>query len=245
MQEGDGHGRFEELAVGHVLGGLPTREAAVFRSHLLECRECRRHVAELRDIAADLAQAEREERRRAATKIEVARRQGPEDDDVEPPWWRGPIVMATAGVLVVVLLLGLLVWNYHLRQGNRELLTTTTEREQVIETLAGGELVDVDLYKGVRGVVAVTGDGVAVSLVGIPEVAGEQVVVWLLDDDDGAVWRHPVTPSAGRLALHERRRGADWLVVSQQAGPLGEGPTGDVLTRAKLTEFAATSAPPA
>lgn len=234
MADGDGHERFEELAVGHVLGGLATGDAALFRSHLLECRDCRMRVAELRDIAADLAQAEREERRRAATKTEVARRQQSDASDPRPRWWRPSVLVPAILLLGVAPLLGVLVWNYHLRQNNLELLEATGQREQVVEALASGELVSTELSGDVRGLVAVTDDGgVAINLVGIPERAGEQVFVWLVGED-GPVWREPVVPSAGRLALFMQRRGAPWMVVSLETQPAGDRPGGRVLARAML-----------
>lgn len=235
--EREGHGRYEELAVGHVLGGLASEEAASFRAHLLECRDCRMRVAELRNIAASLAETEREERRRAAIKTEVVRANGGQSAEGSR-WSRlGPHLLRWGGVLAAVLAGVLLVWNYHLRENNRELLRVTDNREQVLTTLARGQLVRTDLADGVTGLVAVSPGGAAVDLAGIGGMAGdERVVVWLLDEG-GAVWKRAFTETQladGRLALFHPTEGARWLLVSVEGIPVGDRPSGRVLVRADL-----------
>ncbi|MGH3665375.1 MAG: zf-HC2 domain-containing protein [Egibacteraceae bacterium] len=130
MDQADRHRYFEELAVAHVLGGLPEPESRVFRSHLLECADCRARVGELRALAHDLADVERDERRvRAAQVIETKRRED-EDPDEEleeiPEASRASRVTVIIGLLLVI---GLSLWNFTLRQGlgrveqiNRELV---------------------------------------------------------------------------------------------------------------------------
>jgi len=116
MREGDDRHRFyEQLAVTHVLGGLSESDGHAFRSHLLECGQCRARVGELRSIAHDLADVERDERRvRAAKAIETKRR----DDDTElelddpPPPSR---FSRTAVIVVIGLLFALTAWNFALR----------------------------------------------------------------------------------------------------------------------------------
>lgn len=234
-----GHERFEELAVGHVLGGLGSDEAATFRSHLIGCRDCRLRVAELRDIAAGLAQAEREERRLAATKLEVARRQAAEEQ--ERGWWARAAwpVALTVSVVAALLSMALLFWNYYLRSNNAELLRVTQEQEKVLETLAGGQLLDAELAAGVRGLVAVSPSGIAIDLTGLPQAQpGEELVVWLLGTD-GVVWQQSFPATRGRLPLARPVDGARWLVVSLEAKPAGERPAGRVLVRADLGSAAA------
>jgi len=110
------HQYFEELAVSHVLGGLTESDGRVFRAHLLECTECRARVGELRRIANDLADVERDERRqRAARSVETKRREVdevPEEPD-EPVIDSRPSRLATLAVIVVVL--GLAAWSFYLR----------------------------------------------------------------------------------------------------------------------------------
>ena len=96
----DAHQRYERMAVGHVLGGLDEVDAAAFRAHLVGCRDCRKRVNELRDIASDLATAAREERAAVRSAIEVEKRtdqDAPEAVEVAParqwPW--GVVLVST------------------------------------------------------------------------------------------------------------------------------------------------------
>jgi hypothetical protein len=116
MEHADGHRYFEGLAVAHVLGGLDDSEGRVFRAHLLECSTCRARVGELRAIAHDLADVERDERRvRAAQAIDTKRRED-EDELVEPaeqlPSQRSSRITVIVGL---VLIMGLSLWNFTLR----------------------------------------------------------------------------------------------------------------------------------
>jgi hypothetical protein len=116
MDRPDDHRYFEGLAVAHVLGGLDDSEGRVFRSHLLECPTCRARVGELRAIAHDLADVERDERRvRAAQAIDTKRRESEEetDDRAEPvPSPRSARITVIVGL---VLIIGLSLWNFTLR----------------------------------------------------------------------------------------------------------------------------------
>ena len=116
MQDDDGHRYFEGLAVAHVLGGLDDSEGRVFRSHLLECSSCRARVGELRAIAHDLADVERDERRvRAAQAIDTKRRETEEEVDEATdvmPSARSSRITVVVGLIMV---LGLSLWNFTLR----------------------------------------------------------------------------------------------------------------------------------
>lgn len=138
--ETDGHRYFEGLAVAHVLGGLDESDGRVFRSHLLECSDCRARVGELRALAHDLADVERDERRvRAAKTIETKRRERAEDDEEEEPplpapGLRYPRLLALAGVLALI---GLALWNYTLREeiSNQQVIVdTVTDAAELLET---------------------------------------------------------------------------------------------------------------
>jgi hypothetical protein len=116
MDETDGHRYFEGLAVAHVLGGLDDTEGRVFRSHLLECRTCRARVGELRAIAHDLADVERDERRvRAAQAIDTKRRES--EEEPEEPEEPAPAARPSRMTVIVglVMIIGLSLWNFTLR----------------------------------------------------------------------------------------------------------------------------------
>ena len=116
MDHADGHRYFEGLAVAHVLGGLDDSEGRVFRAHLLECGNCRARVGELRAIAHDLADVERDERRvRAAQAIETKRRETEDEVDVSVEPMPSPRSSRITVVVGLILVIGLSLWNFTLR----------------------------------------------------------------------------------------------------------------------------------
>lgn len=122
MGPADRHHYFEGLAVAHVLGGLDDSEGQVFRAHLLECLNCRARVGELRAIAHDLADVERDERRvRAAQAIDTKRRETEDETDEADE----PVPSARASRFLVLLgltlMIGLALWNFTLRGALGEL----------------------------------------------------------------------------------------------------------------------------
>jgi hypothetical protein len=104
------------MAVAHVVGGLSLEEGRMFRSHLLECTACRARVGELRAIAHDLADVEKDERReRAAQRTETKEREGDAAELAPSPGpqlrWRTTIVI----VVALGALMALSAWNFVLR----------------------------------------------------------------------------------------------------------------------------------
>lgn len=241
----DDHARFEELAVGHVLGGLPNEDAADFRGHLISCRECRLRVAELRDIAADLAAAERDEQQRARTKLDTAR--GVEDrarDDervASSGSTRLPaprrVALVTLGLLVALTVVAL--WSFHLRTVNAELLAVSGRQEQVMEVFAAGTTVAGLFPAETRGRIAVTSELVAVTLIDVPTPEADQrLVLWLQRGADAvAVMERRAPDPDGRLAVAVPRGGADRVVLTLEPWPADGGrtaPSGDVLVDGRL-----------
>jgi hypothetical protein len=244
----EAHERYEALAVGHVLGGLAAVDAAAFRDHLLGCRDCRLRVAELRDIAADLAAAEREERADARVRTEVARRTAEAATDAEAfgDDGRGPTVTARhlgIGALVIIVAAGLLAfWNLHLRTQVAAVTSVVERQEATLSGVAGGLPVATVMVDSTRGLVTVDDDRVAFALVELPTVTtDERVVVWLTDtDEDGDVAVLVATAEEGELAAAVERRGADELVITAQTlDDTGDGPGGRELVRADLDAPAA------
>lgn len=238
----DAHHRYEQLAVGHVLGGLDAVDAAEFRSHLISCRHCRLRVAELRGIASDLAAAEREERVAARVQTEVARREEEEDDGSDRGGDLSRRVLASVGTVAVLLAVALLVWNFHLRDVNRALLEATAAREQVLSMLASGEPIAADLQQGIQGLAAVEDGEVALDLAGLPAVGAERwLAVWLVSGDPPHRFEAFGASAVqdGRFAVHLRHYGADRIVVSLEERPTQERggpqePEGVILLEAEL-----------
>lgn len=132
MEHADGHRYFEGLAVAHVLGGLDDSEGRVFRAHLLECGNCRARVGELRAIAHDLADVERDERRvRAAQAIETKRRETEEEVDITVEPMPSPRSSRITVVVGLILVIGLSLWNFTLRSA----LTVQEARNKNLEEM--------------------------------------------------------------------------------------------------------------
>ncbi|MFA9445489.1 zf-HC2 domain-containing protein [Egicoccus sp. AB-alg6-2] len=232
------HERFEQLAVGHVLGGLDAGESAEFRSHLLGCRDCRLRVAELRDLAADLAAAERDERARAQVQTEVARR---DDGDDEAPASGGRVGVrhVTAAAVVVILVAGAMAfWNLHLRTAAAGYADAAGYRGETLRELSAGIPVATDTAEGVAALVVVDDTEVAFTVSNLPAMAeGERIEVWLLGAAAPARAGPPVPARAivdGAIAGHVEIDGADVLLLTRERGPLRDTPGGSDLLRADL-----------
>lgn len=236
---GDEHERFEELAVGHVLGGLEAADAARFRSHLIGCRACRSRVAELRSIAADLVAAERDELASTAVRTEVA----DQDDDASPqpapPPQRLTIRHVTLAVVVVALLgTAMAFWNLHLRTVAAGYLEVAEARGETLRELATGVAVPIDTAEGIDATVVLDGQQVAFTLAGLPVLDdGDVLVAWLLDADDGAeavLYAPAARVDDDAISGHVEDGGASRLVISVERGAPGEGPSGVELLSAVL-----------
>jgi hypothetical protein len=180
---GEAHTRFEELAVGHVLGGLSPGQAAEFRRHLNACEGCRSRVAELHGIADELAAAERDERQRAVAGA-------PDAADSRSlgagPTGRIGVPQVTAAVLVVLALaIGMAFWNLHLRTTAATLRGVAEAQGDALTRLAAGAALAPSLAPGVSGQVVTDGATVTVTLAGLePLGEQEQLVAWFSGSQD-------------------------------------------------------------
>lgn len=208
--EHDGHRYFEGMAVAHVVGGLGDADGRVFRSHLLECSECRARVGELRALAHDLADVERDERRvRSPAAVETKPRDsvdGDDEDETGPP--RGPTpppvgrrwgVPRGLAVLGLVTLLGLIGWSFVLRSTVANLEAAVDSLTEASALLGLGEEVDVTtLADGLEATVRTDGDRLALLVDGVPTGAFYQV--FLIDEGGEVVDSDaPVEARNGRL----------------------------------------------
>ncbi len=131
MESPDGHRYYEGLAVAHVLGGLDDTKNRVFRAHLLECVDCRARVGELRAIAHELADVERDERRmRAAQVIDTKRRESEEEEEELQEAPQQPRSARITAIVGIVLVVGLSLWNFALRG---ELTTARTMNRNLVD----------------------------------------------------------------------------------------------------------------
>lgn len=204
--DADEHRYFEGMAVVHVLGGLDESDGRVFRSHLLECSDCRARVGELRALAHDLADVERDERRvRAAKAIETKRRERTDEDDGEeerplaPPGLRlYPRLLVLIGVL---LLSGLAVWNFGLRStiaNQQEKVDNLSEAAAVVAF--GTEISPSEVMEGVRASIKTRDDQLVLIVTGLDDDSLHEI--YQLDVERGVVDSHGGVPSVdGRIHL--------------------------------------------
>ena len=244
------HQLFAELAVGHVLGGLSESDQRRFQSHLRGCPDCRTRVAELRDIADELAEAELDERSRSPVRTEVVS----DDSDAEVATSSGATrtrgigvgQVTLAAVIVLFIAVGVLFWNLHLRTsvaGYEQLLDAQSEALLVI---AGGTPLPAEYADGVTGVVATDGELLAFTIAGFEAGAGQVVSVWTVDvaGESAEVARAPADlVRRGGLATVIEFDGVDELLVTLEHTTPGTRPEGEVLLRSAPGADAGT--PPA
>ncbi len=235
------HADFERLVVGHVLGDLPGADASRFRSHLLGCRGCRARVAELRGIAADLADAERDELARAQVRTETPRRV---DRGQEPFPTGGQRItvrhVTVATVVVVVLAAAMAFWNLHLREVSASYFAVAEDRGATLEAFANGVPLELELASGLSGLAVADGEQVALSLAGVdPPAADEVFVAWFLgveDVEDGitaVVLLGPQQLEDDAFATTVADPGGRELIVTRESAP-ADRPGDDVLLRSSL-----------
>lgn len=234
--------RWDELALAHVLGGLPTAEASSFRTHLASCGQCRARVAELRTLDSDMAAAAREER--ATRREREARRTPTRTDHRAPaappatthehrPRWRTVIAVAVTALLLG----GLALWNAHLRTQNAYVTDLAEAQRETIAVLGQGTVVPVTTSGDVTGVVSVDGDRVAFALSNVPAPAsGQRLVVWVRDEA-GTRPEQVLLPAAvadGTLWSSLAVTDAEGLVISVEPDPVPGAPSGEVVLEADL-----------
>lgn len=234
------HGQYAELAVGHVLGGLTTADQRRFQTHLRDCEDCRTRVAELRDIADELAAAEEDERSRSPLRTErdhdeVGRTEA--EAEVTPTRRLTVGHVTLAAVVVLLLAVGVLFWNLHLRTsvaGYEQLLTAQSD---ALVVLASGTELPAELADGITGIVATDGERIAFTLAGLEVADGEVVSAWTVDAQGEATEVARVSATLvrqGGLASVVERDGVTELLVTLETGTPGDDPAGETLVRSAL-----------
>ena len=185
------------MAVAHVVGGLTLDEGRLFRSHLLECTACRARVGELRAIAHDLADVERDERReRAAKRTETKERQ---DDDADAmPASTGRLRARTTLFMGVglVLLMALSSWNFVLRSRLEQAQEVVALQRRAVTVLQDGTPWRTLTSSGAKGQVATLDRDMVVM---VYELSGTTYGIYLLDADGKTIHRAQVTATDGTL----------------------------------------------
>jgi anti-sigma factor RsiW len=228
------HERFEAMAVGHVLGGLEPTAASDFREHLLSCRSCRARVAELRDLAADLAAVERDERARAAIRTELPAEVEP-DATFEPSGARVATRNLALFAAIVAVVLGLLgFWNLHLRAVATNAEAIAQRQEAALAVLATGVEPVTEVAEGLAATTATDGDHLGFSLAGIPPLGADELLVgWLTDgaltEPRAVLLVRPDQVVDDLVAARVEVGDAGRFVLAKEIGPPGDQPGGTPL----------------
>lgn len=241
------HRTFEDMAVAHVLGGLDADQARVFRSHLLDCGDCRARVGELRAIAHDLATVERTERReRSASANSVETKNRRQVDVASPPT---PQRSGAYRVLVFAVLAGfvaLVAYTAMLRSNVVELEQAVEVQRAASATLEHGTELPVE-YKA-PGVTATAKVHEAQLVLLLEGLQGERAYgLYLVDDrpDDAdltmrVLYRGQALVGAdGRLLVPLPLSGAeDRVIVTDPRNGFSSQPDGEPLFEARISEEA-------
>jgi hypothetical protein len=234
----DEHRPYEDFAVRHVMGALDEAEASTFRSHLLDCAECRARVGELRSIASDLAEVERAERReRAAKLVETKERELDEDDEglsYEEPR-RSSRVLAIGGVLLIVVLS---IWNFVLRGQNESLRDYAGALQASAEVVNFGDAwATEELALGVEGIARVESGHLAVMVRGTDDAStyqlerydadGELLDTEALESVDGQIRYYRAVPAeTHRVDVTLDRMNGETVVFRAVAEPADRAAAG-------------------
>ncbi|HEX9766938.1 MAG TPA: anti-sigma factor [Nitriliruptorales bacterium] len=232
--------RWDEMAVGHVLGGLDDVDRARFREHLTGCADCRARVEELRDMAFAIERVAATQDRQASPPVEPdpeVRRRRRQDA------WRERRAAFLTLVALAIALVGIL-WLLAAAGRDSELVTTARLREATLEALGSGTPAATTMTGDVRGIVVSSEGEIAWSLTGLPDLADdERIVIWFTDVDETAdepsittslLLFGPQQVSRGRLAGSIVDDSTDELRVTVETFPLPSQPTGMELVRADL-----------
>lgn len=183
--------------MAHVVGGLSLDQGRVFRSHLLECPSCRARVGELRAIAHDLADVERDERRiRLAKRTETKTTEATEEPVAAPSRWNGRATLLMAAGLVVLMTLS--AWNFVLRgrlQQTDEIMSLMRQSVGVLKDGQSWSPVSTST-PGVDGQVSTLGQDMVVTVNGLVE---RSYGLYLLNADGATVHRVDVHATNGML----------------------------------------------
>jgi hypothetical protein len=140
-------------------------------------------------------------------------------------------------VFVLVLAVGVLFWNLHLRTtvaGYDQLLDIQSE---ALQTIARGTEVPAELAPGVTGVVATDDERIVVAGGGIDATDGQIVSAWTVDAT-GQVTEETrasaVLLREGNFAMSVERGEVAEVLVTLEDGHPGAEPRGQTLVRAEL-----------
>lgn len=238
---GGAHLRWDEMAVGHVLGGLDDVDRALFREHLTTCADCRSRVSELRAMASSIeAAASTSEHPPAAVSLQDV-------DEAAVPrrarvWRERRSAVVTLAAIAISL--AAIMWLLAAVGRDSQLVSTARVREATLEALGRGTPAVATFAEGVRGVVVASNSDIAWTLTGLPDLADdERIAVWftrVADGVDTPAITMTLLPfsrqqvSEGRLAGSVVDASSAELLVTIETVPLPSQPTGIELVRAQL-----------
>lgn len=153
------HAAWEELAAGYAVNALEPEDEHAFAEHLRGCDVCKATLAEMQQVAGDLAYAAEPDepppdlRRRILDAAAAERRPrapgsvpvvtSPAQQRADRTWW--PRLPAVAGVAAGLVILALAGWNVTLRGDNDARQAALDRRTAALRCLAAADTPKFDL----------------------------------------------------------------------------------------------------
>ena len=229
--------------MAHVVGGLSLDQGRLFRSHLLECTSCRARVGELRAIAHDLADVERDERRlRTAKRTETKAHEGEEEPvAASSPRLSGRATLLMAAGLMV--LMALSAWNFVLRGRLQQTDDMMLLLRQSVGVLQDGEPWQTvqSSRPGVDGQVSTLDEDMVIMVDGLVE---RDYGIYLLGPGDETIHRTSVEATNGMVYEYVVNRSAiesAERMLLMHTDELTPDPNGTTVFEARRTEGGAAS----
>ncbi|MGD9711687.1 MAG: anti-sigma factor [Thermomicrobiales bacterium] len=228
------HRMYRELLGAYALGAVTPEEFAAVESHLEECDGCRAEIAKLRSVVGvlPLTVEEREPPPRlrdsilAAVAAEspgagqaMARPAAAPVVELDAERRRRYLLPWAAAAAMLLLSIGLLAWNFSLRDDPEAPEPMTIAFEPMADDVdAGAEA----MWMEDAGVIKVW-------LTDAPALASNEVYqVWMIHDDSIAVSAGVMTEARAPIAIAANPSEFEMLAITREPGPMGmPSPTSD------------------
>jgi anti-sigma-K factor RskA len=247
------HNNLRDLLGAYALGAVDASEAAAMREHLATCAECQAELAELWAAVETLpATIEPMEpppmlRERIAAAVLAEPRPASPREQVQTPTpatppdapvtrppepirrptrWTMATPWAAAAAALLLVALGMFLWNLQLRG---QLTATTPETITLAPTDAAPDASGEVRYDPADNLLVLDVQNLP------PLAAGEVYEVWLIGADGVPAPAGTFDQATDRHAIVADRAQFETLAITNEPGPLGtEAPTGEILATAPL-----------
>ncbi len=230
------HRMYRELLGAYALAAVTPEELAAIETHLEECESCRAEVADLRAVVdvlplsveereppaelrvAILAAVERESNVSVTSTTESASAPATVVQLSERRRWQSLLPWVAAAAMLL-LSIGLLVWNFSLREDAEQPEPVTVAFEPMADDVDAGAAA---MWMEDAGVIKVW-------LTEAPELSTDEVYqVWMVGSSGEAVPAGIMTKAKSPIAVAANPEDFEMLAITMEPGPMGmPAPTSD------------------